>query len=130
MPAAGGGKPLWGWALYDFANSAFATTVLAGFFPVFFRQYWSAGADPAESTALLGLGNSLAGLLVALSAPFLSDEQRLNVLFLAAYSREPNTEELESYTQFLENAPAEQQAAALGDVLWVLANSAEFMLNH
>lgn len=70
------------------------------------------------------------GLLQALSAPFLSDEQRLNVLFLAAYSREPNTEELERYTQFLENAPAEQQAEALGDVLWVLANSAEFMLNH
>ena len=25
------------WALYDWANSAFATTVLAGFFPVFFQ---------------------------------------------------------------------------------------------
>jgi len=29
-------KAIIGWALYDFANSAFATTVMAGFFPVFF----------------------------------------------------------------------------------------------
>ncbi len=70
------------------------------------------------------------GLLQALSAPFLSDQQRLNVLFLAAYSREPSETELERYTQFLESAPPDQQATALGDVLWVLCNSAEFMLNH
>ena len=38
------------WALYDWANSAFATTVMAGFFPTFFRQYWSLGADPTDST--------------------------------------------------------------------------------
>ena len=37
------------WALYDWANSAFATTVMAGFFPVFFRQYWSLGADPTRA---------------------------------------------------------------------------------
>ena len=33
------------WSLYDWANSAFATTVMAGFFPVFFKEYWSAGAE-------------------------------------------------------------------------------------
>ena len=38
------------WALYDWANSAFATTVMAGFFPVFFKQYWSAGAEATVST--------------------------------------------------------------------------------
>ena len=37
------------------------------------------------------------GILKAMSAPFLSDEQRLNVLFLAAYSREPNEQELVRY---------------------------------
>ncbi|MBA2113058.1 DUF1549 and DUF1553 domain-containing protein [Bremerella alba] len=70
------------------------------------------------------------GLLKALSAPFLSDQQRLNVLFLAAYSRPPHADELKRYKQFLQQAPPDQQSAALGDVLWVLANSAEFMLNH
>ena len=64
-------KAVWGWALYDWANSAFATTVMAGFFPVFFKQYWSHGADVNVSTAQLGFGNSLAGLVVALMAPVL-----------------------------------------------------------
>ena len=59
------------WALYDWANSAFATTVLAGFFPVFFQQYWSTGVDPTISTSRLGLANGAAGLLVAVLAPVL-----------------------------------------------------------
>jgi len=42
---------------------------MAGFFPVFFRQYWNAGADAATITARLGMANSLAGILVALLAP-------------------------------------------------------------
>jgi UMF1 family MFS transporter len=64
-------KSVWGWALYDWANSAFATTVMAGFFPVFFKMYWSHGANVNESTALLGFGNSAASLLVAITAPLM-----------------------------------------------------------
>jgi UMF1 family MFS transporter len=64
-------KTVWGWVMYDWANSAFATTVMAGFFPIFFKQYWSYGVDVNMSTAQLGFGNSLASLLVALMAPFL-----------------------------------------------------------
>ncbi len=64
-------KQIWGWAMYDWANSAFATTVMAGFFPIFFKEYWSAGADVNVSTAQLGLANSLASLIVALMAPIL-----------------------------------------------------------
>ena len=59
------------WALYDWANSAFATTVLAGFFPVFFQQYWSTGVDPTVSTSRLGFANGVAGLIVAVLAPVL-----------------------------------------------------------
>lgn len=64
-------KSVLSWALYDWANSAFATTVMAGFFPVFFKQYWSAGADAVVSTARLGLANSLSGIAVAVLAPVL-----------------------------------------------------------
>ena len=64
-------KVVWGWVMYDWANSAFATTVMAGFFPIFFKQYWSYGVDVNMSTAQLGFGNSLASLFVALMAPFL-----------------------------------------------------------
>jgi UMF1 family MFS transporter len=64
-------KAVISWAMYDWANSAFATTVLAGFFPVFFNEYWSAGADTTVTTARLGMANSLAGMAVALLAPLL-----------------------------------------------------------
>ncbi|MCZ6632456.1 MAG: MFS transporter [bacterium] len=64
-------KTIFGWAMYDWANSAFATSVMAGFFPIFFKQYWSVGADPVVSTARLGLANSIAGIVVALLAPIL-----------------------------------------------------------
>ena len=64
-------KLIWGWAMYDWANSAFSTTVMAGFFPIFFKQYWSVGADVNQSTAMLGFGNSIASLFVALLAPLL-----------------------------------------------------------
>ncbi len=59
------------WALYDWANSAFATTVMAGFFPVFFKQYWSQGTPPELSTYWLGVGSSVASLIVLLLSPVL-----------------------------------------------------------
>ena len=59
------------WIMYDWGNSAFATTVMAGFFPVFFKSYWSATADVNMSTAYLGIANSIASLIVALLAPIL-----------------------------------------------------------
>jgi UMF1 family MFS transporter len=64
-------KTIWGWALYDWANSAFATTVMAVFFPIFFKQQWSLGADVNLSTARLGLGSAAASLIVAIAAPIL-----------------------------------------------------------
>jgi UMF1 family MFS transporter len=63
--------PTFAWTLYDWANSAFATTVMAGFFPVFFKQYWSAEVAVTESTFRLGLANSMASVLVVCLAPFL-----------------------------------------------------------
>ncbi|ABK19121.1 MFS transporter [Syntrophobacter fumaroxidans] len=59
------------WALYDWANSAFATTVMAGFFPVFFKEYWSAGTDASVSTFHLGAANSLSSVIVAALTPIL-----------------------------------------------------------
>jgi len=63
--------PLLSWALYDFANSAFAVTVMSGFFPLFFKQYWSQGIPLTTSTFYLGVGNSIASLMVVLAAPIL-----------------------------------------------------------
>ena len=64
-------KSILAWSLYDWANSAFATTVMAGFFPVFFKEYWSTTDNVTLSTWYLGLGNSIASILVAALAPFI-----------------------------------------------------------
>ncbi|MEJ2638401.1 MAG: MFS transporter [Desulfosarcinaceae bacterium] len=91
ISAAASQRPVWGWALYDWANSAFATTVMAGFFPVFFKQYWSSGVDVNLSTARLGLGNACASLVVALLAPLLGiiadrSAARKRLLLVFAYA--------------------------------------------
>jgi len=62
---------IWSWALYDWANSAFATTVMAGFFPVFFKSYWADPTNLQQSTFYLGSANSLSAIIVAALAPFL-----------------------------------------------------------
>ena len=66
-----GRKPIVSWALYDWANSAFATTVMAGFFPIFFKQYWSQDVALTHSTFYLGIGNSVASLIIVILAPIL-----------------------------------------------------------
>jgi UMF1 family MFS transporter len=63
--------PVMHWAFYDWANSAFATTIMAGFFPIFFKQYWSVGADASLSTFRLGVANSIASFILAVLAPLL-----------------------------------------------------------
>lgn len=64
-------KAQWSWAMYDWANSTFATTVLAGFFPIFFKNYWNAGVADDVVTFRLGLAHSASGLFILLLAPLL-----------------------------------------------------------
>ena len=64
-------KKVLSWTLYDWANSAFATTVMAGFFPIFFEKYWSNPELVDQSTFYLGVSNSAGSLIVAMMAPFL-----------------------------------------------------------
>jgi UMF1 family MFS transporter len=81
-------KQIVSWAFYDWANSAFATIVLAGFFPLFFKQFWSAQNSVTESTFQLGVGNALASLVIVMLAPLLGTiadvgnlKKRLLVIF-------------------------------------------------
>ncbi len=62
---------IYSWALYDWANSAYATTVMAGFFPLFFKSYFSSETDVITSTANLGIANSVSSMIIVLMAPFL-----------------------------------------------------------
>ena len=83
-------KSIWSWALYDWANSAFATTVMAGFFPLFFKEYWADPGNPNESTFYLGMANSIASIIIAALAPFLGaiadrGTAKKKLLFLFAF---------------------------------------------
>lgn len=71
------------------------------------------------------------GLLKSLEAPFFSDEQRLDTLFLATLSREPTEAEREKLLIYLQDAKdSNEKFGILGDVLWALLNSAEFTFIH
>ena len=61
----------WRWALYDWANSAFALIVMTSFVPLLLREHWGAGASSTEITFIWGSANSVAALLLALAAPLL-----------------------------------------------------------
>ena len=64
-------RQVWSWALYDWANSVFATVVIAGLFPVVFKQHWAANLSSDESTFWLGAANSTSSLIIVLLAPLL-----------------------------------------------------------
>src|SRR5881397_1390237 len=67
------------WALYDWANSAFAITVMSAFFPLFLKQYWSDGADATITTFRLGLANSIGGIVIALLSPILGERSAMTI---------------------------------------------------
>ena len=64
-------RAVWSWAFYDWGNSAYSTTVMAGFFPLFFKEYWADPHNPNQSTFYLGMANSIASIVVASLAPLL-----------------------------------------------------------
>ena len=60
------------WAMYDWANSAFAVVILTAIFPVYFRALViNAGAAPETATAYWAYTTSLSLLLVAVIGPVL-----------------------------------------------------------
>ena len=63
--------------------------------------------------------------------PAMSDEQKLETLFLSALSRRPSPDEQRRLGEYLSSGgAAEDSNAALADVFWALLNSSEFLLNH
>jgi MFS transporter, UMF1 family len=59
------------WAWYDWANSAYFTTVITAVFPAFFATYAAAGLSPAQATARFSAITTLSVALVAIAAPLL-----------------------------------------------------------
>ncbi|MGE0043546.1 MAG: MFS transporter [Vicinamibacterales bacterium] len=59
------------WAWYDWANSAYFTTIVTAVFPIFFSTYASADVDPAVATARFSLLTTAGVLTVAFLSPIL-----------------------------------------------------------
>jgi UMF1 family MFS transporter len=60
------------WAMYDWANSAFAVIILTAVFPVYYRALaTTAGYSPEDATAFWAYTSSGSVLIVALLGPFL-----------------------------------------------------------
>ena len=82
-------KKVFAWALYDWANSAFATTVMVAFFPVFFKQTLAAGMAATTSTVWFGTASGISSLVLALTAPWLgalADKGSAHVRMLAIFT--------------------------------------------
>jgi hypothetical protein len=70
-------------------------------------------------------------LVGALEAPFMTDVDRTEALFLATLSREPDADERELFAAALAECKTdEERTAALSDMFWALLNSTEFAFNH
>jgi UMF1 family MFS transporter len=78
------------WAMYDWANSAFATTIITAIFPVYFTSVAGADLPPGEATRLLARTTTIALATTAILAPVLGTladhaplKKRLLGLFMA-----------------------------------------------
>ena len=66
------GRPeLRAWAMYDWANSAFQTTIIAAIFPIYFHNVVAADLGDGPSTSRFAWATTIAIVIVALVAPLL-----------------------------------------------------------
>jgi len=59
------------WAMYDWANSPFQSTVINAIFPLFFSSYAAAGLAPVDATARFAWATTIAVIIVAVLGPIL-----------------------------------------------------------
>lgn len=80
-------RELWGWALYDFANSGYTTVVLTTIYSAYFVGVVAADRGSGTATLLWTAATASANALVLLSAPVLgaiADYRACKKRFLAA----------------------------------------------
>jgi hypothetical protein len=93
--------------------------------------------NAAEVKTKLATSNGTADRLAKSAAP---DPEKLRGLYLAAFSREPRAEELQTLSAYLAKsrfdaqgkplAPPQAKRQAYEDILWALINTKEFLYNH
>lgn len=74
--------------MYDWANSAFQTTIIAAVFPIYFQRVAAAPLAPADATARFAWATTIAIVIVALVAPILgaiADHKSIKKPMLAGF---------------------------------------------
>jgi UMF1 family MFS transporter len=66
-----GRRDLRAWAMYDWANSAFQTTIIAAIFPIYFQKVAAAGLPAPVATSRFAWATTWSILIVAVVAPVL-----------------------------------------------------------
>jgi len=82
-------KILRSWKMYDWANSAFATTIMAAVLPEFYSSVAGATLDKTTATSYWGYSNTIAMLIIAIAAPLLgaiSDHSGAKKRFLGSFA--------------------------------------------
>jgi UMF1 family MFS transporter len=77
------------WCFYDWANSAFATTIMAAVLPVFYSSVAATDLSKTTASSYWGYTNTIAMLIVAFTAPVLgalADHSGTKKKFLAAFA--------------------------------------------
>ena len=83
-----GTKELRAWAMYDWANSAFQTTIIAAVFPIYFSRVAAKGMLEADAMSRFAWATTIAILIVAIVAPVLgaiADQSATKKRFLAIF---------------------------------------------
>jgi len=82
-------KIILSWCLYDWANSAFATTIMAAVLPVFYSSVAAGDLPRNTASSYWGYTNTIAMLIVAFCAPLLgalADHSGTKKKFLALFA--------------------------------------------
>ncbi len=89
LERSGLGRPeLRAWAMYDWANSAFMTTIIAAVFPIYFSTVAAADLPPEVATVRFTTVTTIALLCVAVIAPILgalADYAAIKMRMLAGF---------------------------------------------
>ena len=82
-----------------------------------------------NSNGLQGKLVSAKGRVAAWAAPAKSPAEIVREIYLSAYAREPDSEELKSASAHL-NRNEVPRAESVQDVVWAVINTPEFVFNH
>jgi MFS transporter, UMF1 family len=83
-----GRRDLRAWAMYDWANSAFQTTIIAAIFPIYFQKVAAADLPGPVATARFAWATTISIVIVAVVAPLLgaiADYAAVKKRFLAVF---------------------------------------------